>query len=179
MMIPVYDYCLPDKECVATTDDPCELFRKIKFPVNEFFPPRLAEMIARNLLLTNPADGNIFRILQNSTTFFSLICYTAPVRFTQPDFSHYALGVSHTPGGSPFICKIGVLRKRGRCAKIVSQCNKGGFAMKGVLFGRHIEPACEYCELGRPTRDGQMILCEKNGAVSPSLFLPEICLCAT
>ncbi|MGI5855758.1 MAG: hypothetical protein ACOX64_04755 [Candidatus Merdivicinus sp.] len=39
--------------------------------------------------------------------------------------------------------------------------------MKSVLFGRHIEPACEYCELGRPTRDGQMVLCEKNGAVSP------------
>lgn len=44
MMVPVYDYCLPDKECVATTDDPCELFRKIKFPVSEFFPPRLAEL---------------------------------------------------------------------------------------------------------------------------------------
>ena len=44
MMIPVYDYCVPDKECVATADDPCELFRKIKFPVNEFFPPRLTEL---------------------------------------------------------------------------------------------------------------------------------------
>ncbi len=45
MMIPAYDYCIPDKECVsATTDDPCELFKKIKFPTNEFFPPRLNEM---------------------------------------------------------------------------------------------------------------------------------------
>lgn len=41
MMIPVYDFCMPDKECVTTTDDPCELFKKIKFPVNEFFPPKL------------------------------------------------------------------------------------------------------------------------------------------
>ena len=46
MMIPVYDYSIPDKECTAsdTACDPCELFRKIKFPVNEFFPPRLAEL---------------------------------------------------------------------------------------------------------------------------------------
>lgn len=41
MMIPVYDFCIPDKECTQTNDDPCELFRRIKFPVNEFFPPRL------------------------------------------------------------------------------------------------------------------------------------------
>ncbi len=44
MMVPAYDYCVPDKECVSTSDDPCELFKRIKFPVNEFFPPRLAEL---------------------------------------------------------------------------------------------------------------------------------------
>lgn len=44
MMVPVYDFCVPDKECLASTDDPCELFKKIKFPVNEFFPPRLDEL---------------------------------------------------------------------------------------------------------------------------------------
>lgn len=44
MMVPVYDYCVPDKECVATSDDPCELFKRIKFPVNEFFPPRLSDL---------------------------------------------------------------------------------------------------------------------------------------
>lgn len=43
MMVPIYDFCIPDKECVSNAgcDDPCELFKKIKFPVNEFFPPRL------------------------------------------------------------------------------------------------------------------------------------------
>ncbi len=41
MMIPVYDFSIPDKECTQTNDDPCELFRQIKFPVDEFFPPRL------------------------------------------------------------------------------------------------------------------------------------------
>ncbi|HIT09233.1 MAG TPA: hypothetical protein IAB55_09160 [Candidatus Merdivicinus faecavium] len=39
--------------------------------------------------------------------------------------------------------------------------------MKTIFFGRRIEPACSYCELGRPTRDGQMILCKKNGVVAP------------
>ena len=44
-MVPVYDFCIPNKECVITSanDDPCELFKKIKFPVNEFFPPKLDE----------------------------------------------------------------------------------------------------------------------------------------
>ena len=41
MLIPAYDFCIPDKECVTTGDDPCELFRKIDFPTGEFFPPRL------------------------------------------------------------------------------------------------------------------------------------------
>lgn len=43
LLIPVYDYCMPEKECTcdggACEEDPCELFRHVKFPVNEFFPP--------------------------------------------------------------------------------------------------------------------------------------------
>ena len=44
LLIPVYDYCLPDKDCSCTTDcgaamDPCCIFRNISFPVGEFFPP--------------------------------------------------------------------------------------------------------------------------------------------
>lgn len=41
LLIPAYDYCLPDKECpgTITEDDPCTLFSKIRFPVEEFFPP--------------------------------------------------------------------------------------------------------------------------------------------
>ena len=42
-VIPAYDYCVPDKESTSTTDDPCEVFKKIKFPVNQFFPPKLSE----------------------------------------------------------------------------------------------------------------------------------------
>ena len=41
MLIPAYDFCVPEKECVNTADNPCELFRKIDFPTSEFFPPKL------------------------------------------------------------------------------------------------------------------------------------------
>lgn len=40
MLIPVYDFCIPEKQCDDTTDQPCDVFRKIKFPTDDFFPPR-------------------------------------------------------------------------------------------------------------------------------------------
>lgn len=40
MLIPAYDFCMPNKECSCETDNPCEAFRKIQFPVDEFFPPK-------------------------------------------------------------------------------------------------------------------------------------------
>lgn len=41
LLIPAYDFCIPEKECVgATPDDPCDLFEKISFPIDEFFPPQ-------------------------------------------------------------------------------------------------------------------------------------------
>ena len=43
MMIPVYDYCIPDKECPTTSDSPCDVFEKIQFPVEQFFPPRISK----------------------------------------------------------------------------------------------------------------------------------------
>ena len=40
LLIPVIDYCMPDKECCGGGgSDPCDLFQHIAFPVNEFFPP--------------------------------------------------------------------------------------------------------------------------------------------
>ena len=49
LLMPVYDYCMPEKECCAggngcdcVPEDPCEVFRQVKFPVNEFFPPNSA-----------------------------------------------------------------------------------------------------------------------------------------
>lgn len=40
MLVPVYDFCIPEKQCDDSTDSPCDVFRKIKFPTDDFFPPR-------------------------------------------------------------------------------------------------------------------------------------------
>jgi len=43
LLIPAYDYCVPEKECPCDAprceEDPCEIFRHVKFPVDQFFPP--------------------------------------------------------------------------------------------------------------------------------------------
>lgn len=41
LLIPAYDYCIPSKECNSSCgeDDPCEIFRGVQFPMEEFFPP--------------------------------------------------------------------------------------------------------------------------------------------
>lgn len=41
LLMPVYDYCLPTKECTTSQedDDPCELFQQVEFPASDFFPP--------------------------------------------------------------------------------------------------------------------------------------------
>lgn len=44
LLIPAYDFCVPQKECIGATDDnPCDLFDRISFPVDEFFPPERAD----------------------------------------------------------------------------------------------------------------------------------------
>ncbi len=40
--------------------------------------------------------------------------------------------------------------------------------MNFKLFGKNVEPACEYCEFGNKTKDEQMILCIKYGVVHPT-----------
>lgn len=44
MLVPAYDFCIPDKECVTSSDNPCELFSRIDFPTDEFFPPKASEV---------------------------------------------------------------------------------------------------------------------------------------
>jgi len=40
LLIPAYDFCVPQKECETSCDNsPCDLFEKIGFPFDEFFPP--------------------------------------------------------------------------------------------------------------------------------------------
>lgn len=45
LLMPAYDICMPEKSCPGSAEDPCELFQKIKFPVDQFFPPRMSEII--------------------------------------------------------------------------------------------------------------------------------------
>lgn len=41
VLLPAFNFCVPDKKCVAATDEnPCDLFETIDFPVDEFFPPQ-------------------------------------------------------------------------------------------------------------------------------------------
>ena len=40
LLRPVIDYCIPQNDCVTTTEtSPCDLFDKLRFPTDEFFPP--------------------------------------------------------------------------------------------------------------------------------------------
>lgn len=43
MLIPAYDFSIPNKECTCSTENPCDAFRKIRFPVSEFFPPDVGD----------------------------------------------------------------------------------------------------------------------------------------
>ncbi|MDK2799513.1 MAG: hypothetical protein PWP27_2715 [Clostridiales bacterium] len=44
LLIPAFDFCVPEKECIAATpENPCDLFDRIEFPVDEFFPPQKFE----------------------------------------------------------------------------------------------------------------------------------------
>ena len=40
MLVPVYDFCIPEKQCEFTADTPCDVFRKIDFPTADFFPQK-------------------------------------------------------------------------------------------------------------------------------------------
>ena len=45
IMVPIYGFCIPEKRCepITPVEDPCELFSKICFPTDDFFPPKLGE----------------------------------------------------------------------------------------------------------------------------------------
>ena len=40
--------------------------------------------------------------------------------------------------------------------------------MKQKIFGANVEKTCACCEMGRPSPDGEMILCNKKGLRVPS-----------
>lgn len=44
LLMPAYDICLPERDCSCGNDsdpqDPCDVFDKFQFPIDEFFPPK-------------------------------------------------------------------------------------------------------------------------------------------
>lgn len=44
LLIPAYDYCVPKRECVCNTQNPCDTFKTIDFPIDEFFPPEKSSL---------------------------------------------------------------------------------------------------------------------------------------
>ena len=57
MLIPVYDFCIPEKQCSNMSDEPCDAFRRIKFPTDDFFPPRPNNIDGGNCCCTPPCAG--------------------------------------------------------------------------------------------------------------------------
>jgi len=43
LVIPACGFGVPLKECIGSEEDPCELFYKIQFPTDQFFPPRMGD----------------------------------------------------------------------------------------------------------------------------------------
>ena len=44
LLMPSYDYCMPEKECSGGDyGDPCSMFARVNFPIDEFFPPDTVE----------------------------------------------------------------------------------------------------------------------------------------
>ncbi|MBQ9516977.1 MAG: hypothetical protein IJR60_02765 [Eubacterium sp.] len=43
ILINALDYCIPDRECDCSSQDPCSTFQGIDFPVDDFFPVEKAE----------------------------------------------------------------------------------------------------------------------------------------
>ncbi|MDR1392015.1 MAG: hypothetical protein LBJ09_02335 [Clostridiales bacterium] len=41
LLVKAIDFCIPQKDCPeATENNPCDLFNKLRFPMDEFFPPQ-------------------------------------------------------------------------------------------------------------------------------------------
>lgn len=43
VLIPSYDFSIPEKEVQPTSDSPREMFRRLDFPENDFFPPKVSD----------------------------------------------------------------------------------------------------------------------------------------
>jgi hypothetical protein len=57
LLMPAYDICMPAKECScgdsSEPEDPCDMFERFEFPVEDFFPTGTSSRVP-----PNPACGN-------------------------------------------------------------------------------------------------------------------------
>ncbi|MDD4807763.1 MAG: hypothetical protein PHU30_04595 [Oscillospiraceae bacterium] len=57
MLIPTCDFCVPSKECSPASDNPCEMFKRIDFPTDSFFPPRVSDSGCGSCGKPQPENG--------------------------------------------------------------------------------------------------------------------------
>ena len=57
MLMPVYDFCMPSKECAPTSETPCDAFKQMEFPVDEFFPPHTGGGVSGSGCSANMGGG--------------------------------------------------------------------------------------------------------------------------
>lgn len=48
IMVPSFEFCVPEKECKNSSDNPCEVFSHLDFPTSEFFPPNVSDINSDN-----------------------------------------------------------------------------------------------------------------------------------
>jgi hypothetical protein len=48
ILVPSYDFHVPEKECAPSSDSPREMFRRIEFPTDDFFPPKVGDTCTYN-----------------------------------------------------------------------------------------------------------------------------------
>lgn len=63
LLMPAYDFCMPQKECAGNPDDPCALFQNFQFPVDEFFPPKASDFMQTSIC--SQENGNSCSYTQN------------------------------------------------------------------------------------------------------------------
>ena len=57
LLMPAYDFCMPQKECAGNPDDPCALFQNFRVPVDEFFPPKASDFVQTSTGQTVQSGG--------------------------------------------------------------------------------------------------------------------------
>jgi len=66
LLIPAYDFAIPEKECAGLCEEsPCDMFTKISFPINEFFPPMARDFAPLSRVVKGSSDQKIGEMMDN------------------------------------------------------------------------------------------------------------------